>query len=326
MTLPAAFGAAFPIVLAAMGLVAAVEAAIPLHARERWSRAHLVPNLALTGVTFATNLVLNGALLAALVALRGRGFAPLDALALPPLLAGAIAVALLDLSFYLAHRLMHERPAWWRFHAVHHSDPTVDVTTALRQHPVEGLIRYAFLAAATLALAPSPAAFGVYRVASALFALLEHANVRAPVRIDRWLARITTWPHMHKVHHSRVPVQTDTNYGNLLSCWDRLFGTFTPSREGTRVRYGLEGLDGPATQSTLGLLALPWAGEGGAPRGRAPAGRGAAPSRGILAPGNPSACSGVEGMCSPQPGPAGTSARAGWRPPSRGTRRRTRAC
>jgi sterol desaturase/sphingolipid hydroxylase (fatty acid hydroxylase superfamily) len=175
----------------------------------------------------------------------------------------------LDFSFYAAHVSWHKIPALWRFHAVHHSDPAVDVTTTVRQHPVEGLLRYAALAAMAIAIGPSPVAFAVYRAASALNALLEHANLRAPRRLDSLLSLVTTWPHLHKVHHSRNPEQTDTNYGNLFSFWDRLFGTFTPSHLGRQIAYGLDGTDDPALQTTAGLLALPF--RGLAASGAAPA-------------------------------------------------------
>src|SRR5262249_35018422 len=101
-------------------------------------------------------------------------------------------------------------------------------------------------------------AFGVYRLASAVNGLLEHANVRAPRRLDWILSLVTSWPHMHKIHHSRTQAQTDTNYGNLLSLWDRLFGTFTPSGAGTTITYGRDGWDRPERQTTRALLTMPF--------------------------------------------------------------------
>ena len=74
--------------------------------------------------------------------------------------------------------------------------------------------------------------------------------------LDDLLVLVTTWPNMHKVHHSRTPEETDTNYGNIFSFWDRLFSTFTSSRQGTSVNYGLDGFDDMKTQTTKGLLAL----------------------------------------------------------------------
>jgi sterol desaturase/sphingolipid hydroxylase (fatty acid hydroxylase superfamily) len=246
------------VILAAMAGLALVEAAIPLRARGRWSRTHLGPNLALTGLAFATNALFGSALVMALVQLEAEGVGLLRLLPLGPWASDAIAVLALDLSFYAAHVAMHRIPAFWRFHGVHHSDPAVDVTTTIRQHPGESVIRYAFLAAAGCAIGASPGAFAVYRLGVALSGLLEHANLRVPPRVDRALSLVFTWPGMHKVHHSRDPRLTDTNYGNLVSWWDRLLGTFTPSRLGADVVYGLDGLDDPATQTTACLLALPF--------------------------------------------------------------------
>jgi len=164
----------------------------------------------------------------------------------------------LDFSFYVAHVSMHRIPALWRFHRVHHSDPVVDVTTTIRQHPGEGVIRYAYMAAFACALGASPGAFAVYRSWSALNGLLEHANVRVPPWLDSVLSLVTTWPNMHKVHHSRTATETNTNYGNIFSLFDRLFSTFTPSKRGVNVSYGLDGFDDPAAQTTAGLLAMPF--------------------------------------------------------------------
>jgi len=247
-------------ILAAMAAVALLEVAIPLRARGRWSRAHLGPNLALTFVTFATQTLFGAALLAALFRLQGSGLGVLRLLPLPSLAADLVAVLALDLSFYASHVAMHASPLLWRFHRVHHSDPSVDVTTTIRQHPGESVIRYAFLAAFACALGVSPAAFAAYRLAVALSGLAEHANVRVPAGLDAALSLVVTWPTLHKVHHSRDARFTNTNYGNLVSWWDRLFRTFTPAIHGRNVAYGLEGLDGAAQQTTAGLLAMPFRG------------------------------------------------------------------
>jgi sterol desaturase/sphingolipid hydroxylase (fatty acid hydroxylase superfamily) len=245
-------------ILVAMTVVAGVEAVIPLHARGRWHRAHLAPNIALTLVTFATNAVFSAVLVLALVWSEARGVGLLPRLALHPMMAGIIVVVALDFTFYVAHVAMHRVPVLWRFHRVHHADPAVDVTTTIRQHPGESVVRYAAMAACAIPLGAGPEAFALYRAWAALNGLLEHANVRAPAHLDRVLALVTTWPHMHKVHHSRRASETDTNYGNILSVWDRLLGTYTPSARGSRIAYGLDGFDDPATQTTAGLLALPF--------------------------------------------------------------------
>src|SRR5262249_28384593 len=177
---------------------------------------------------------------------------------LHPLIGGTIMVLVLDFSFYVAHVAMHWLPRFWRYHRVHHSDPAVDVTTSIRQHPGETVIRYAFMGAFAVAIGATPGPFAVYRAWSALNGLVEHANVRVPPWLDDLLSLVTTWPNMHKIHHSRVANETDTNYGNIVSFWDRLFFTFTPARRGTDVVYGLDGFDDPALQTTTGLLAMPF--------------------------------------------------------------------
>jgi sterol desaturase/sphingolipid hydroxylase (fatty acid hydroxylase superfamily) len=251
-------GSTIAAILGAMGLLALVETAIPLHARTRSHRAHLGPNMALTFITFATNIGLNGALMVLLLNLDRAGFGVLRWTGLDPRVADVLAFVLLDLSFYVAHVAMHKVPALWRVHRVHHSDPVVDVTTTIRQHPLEGLIRYAFMASFACSFGVGVGAFVVYRTWSAVNGLLEHSNLRVPRWLDGALSLFTTWPNMHKVHHSRDVRESDTNYGNIFSWFDRLFGTFTPSTRGETVVCGVDGLDDVRSQSTRGLLAMPF--------------------------------------------------------------------
>jgi sterol desaturase/sphingolipid hydroxylase (fatty acid hydroxylase superfamily) len=245
-------------ILVAMVLVALIETAIPLYARSQWNRAHLAPNLTLTFITFATNVLFNMVLVAALARLEADQFGLTRPLSPWPRTKVVVEVAALDFSFYVAHVAMHKIPVFWRFHRVHHADPAIDVTTTVRQHPVEGVIRYAFMAAFAIGIGAGTRAFAIYRLSSVLNALLEHANFRLPARVDRALSWVTTWPNVHKLHHSRDPKETDTNYGNLLSLWDRLFFTFTLPRPHMNIVYGLDGFDDPARQTTGALLIDPF--------------------------------------------------------------------
>ena len=256
-----------PLILAVMGLLAFVEAFAPLSKRGAWTKAHRIPNLVLTGITFASYLLFNAAMVLVLPRLGASRAGLLHYVALPSEISALVAVLVLDLSFYVAHRSMHTVGLFWRFHSVHHSDPAVDVTTTLRQHPGESLIRFAFIAAFAVPLGASAGQLALYRVLQALSGLAEHANFRVPLAVDRALALVFSWPNMHKVHHSRDVRFTDTNFGNIVSWWDRLFGTFTPSRCGVSVEYGLDGLDDPRSQTITGLLLMPWQLDG---RTRAP--------------------------------------------------------
>ena len=165
---------------------------------------------------------------------------PLARLGLPFAAEAAITFIVLDLWRYWEHRIFHRVRGLWRFHLVHHSDVHVDVTTAERHHPVELLLGTALLVGLIVVLGLPPAALGLYLLIATFVALYTHANVRVPTRIDRMLASVVTTPAVHAVHHASLQRHTDSNYGSVLTIWDRLFGTYVdPSRE-TVGAYGLE--------------------------------------------------------------------------------------
>jgi sterol desaturase/sphingolipid hydroxylase (fatty acid hydroxylase superfamily) len=202
-----------------------------------------------------TTLIVNVVLGACLALGGGALRAPWSA---SPVLVIAATVIVLDFATYLGHRIMHHVPALWRAHRVHHADPLVDVTTTLRQHPIESLVRVVFLLVPVMALGLPAYAVAVYRALSALHALFEHTNVKLWPPLDRALSFLICTPNMHKLHHSREARETDTNYGNIFSVFDRLLGTFTPSSRVDRVEYGLDGYDAPRDQSYFSLLRLPF--------------------------------------------------------------------
>lgn len=243
-------------IFAALAGVSLIELAIPLHRRNAWSRAHLVPNLALALIVLGLNALLNLPLLVALEGAATFGFGLLNLLDLPLWADLLLGVLVFDLAWYVNHRTMH-RFAWmWRFHRVHHSDPMVDVTTTLRQHPSETLIRFVFLLGFGLAAGASPAAFALSRGLAVMGGYIGHANVALPRRLDLLISTVLVSPDMHKVHHSRDQAFTDRNYSNIFSLWDRLFGTFVPTRHGRTIEYGLDRADQPELQGLVPLLQL----------------------------------------------------------------------
>ena len=251
----------FTNVAAVLGLMAAIsliELVVPLFARSETTRGRGVANLGMTALAIA----LNGGLtaLAAVVALApsvsGRGL--LAPLVLPPWAKIALGVAVLDLSTYVAHLTMHKSSLLWRAHRVHHSDPFVDVSTTLRQHPLEGLWRFLWTIVPVWVLGLPAAGVVVYRLLSTMNALFEHANIRMWRPLDSALSLLISTPNMHKIHHSRRQGQTDTNYGNILAVYDRLFRTFTPTRQAFDVVYGLEDVDPARIKSLPGLLTMPF--------------------------------------------------------------------
>jgi sterol desaturase/sphingolipid hydroxylase (fatty acid hydroxylase superfamily) len=136
----------------------------------------------------------------------------------------------------------------------------VDVTTALRFHPLETLWRFIFIVVPAWLLGLPVGAVAIYRVVSVWVALLEHMNVKLWQPLDSALSLVVGTPNMHKVHHSRLAIETNTNYGNIFSLFDRVLGTFTPSSAARFVDYGLTGYDEPSSQQFRALLHLPFRG------------------------------------------------------------------
>lgn len=246
----------FP-VLTALAVATLIEVLLPLRKQPRLLHGRLAANLTLLVITLALGIALNVILAigAAYVAEQGTGL--LQLLELGTIPSFIITFLALDGASYLVHRLMHRTPAFWRFHVVHHMDASVDATTGFRQHPFEGVFRFSFLAATAWLLGAPPAAIALYRLIGTLNSALEHANIRVPSVLDRILVTFWVTPDMHKVHHSRERSETDSNYANLFSFFDRLFGTYTPSSRGPAVNYGIDGYDGPEHQSPLAVLLLP---------------------------------------------------------------------
>jgi sterol desaturase/sphingolipid hydroxylase (fatty acid hydroxylase superfamily) len=165
----------------------------------------------------------------------------LNIFALPLWLFCLLGLLLLDLiGAWLIHWLQHQVKWMWKFHLIHHSDTWVDTTTANRHHPGESIFRALFtLLAVIISGAPVWLVF-LYQSLSVLFSQFNHANISLPKWLDRLIAWVIVSPDMHKVHHHREQPLTDTNYGNIFSFWDRLFGTYAFVNDTRTLRYGID--------------------------------------------------------------------------------------
>jgi len=167
---------------------------------------------------------------------------------------------LLDLLRYLVHRCEHAVPFFWRFHALHHSDPDVDATTSVRHHPVEYVLASAvYWLAAILLAVPAVVVLG-HALAVFTMAAVQHGNIRLPERVERWLQPVLVTVDMHRIHHSIVFEQANSNYGAVLSIWDRLFGTYTrlSHAQHERVVFGVRELRRRDCLKPSAMLLTPW--------------------------------------------------------------------
>jgi sterol desaturase/sphingolipid hydroxylase (fatty acid hydroxylase superfamily) len=186
---------------------------------------------------------------------RRIGF--LHVLGLPFPVHFAAAFLLFDIWMYWWHRLNHRVRFLWRFHRMHHSDPAMDVSTAIRFHPGEILLA----SVSRLALIPLIGiplelivAYDALQLAITQF---HHANLSLPPTFDRAIRYVIVSPNMHKVHHSQYQPETDSNYCSVLSVWDRIFGSYREKPDYREIRFGLVGYSDDAHQSLRGMAVTP---------------------------------------------------------------------
>lgn len=202
---------------------------------------------------------------------EARGWGLFNALALPGWIAIAGSVLVLDLAIYLQHVLFHAVPALWRLHRMHHADLEFDVTTGARFHPIEIVLSMLIKLAVIAALGAPALAVLIFEVLLNATAMFNHSNVRLPETIDRVLRWLVVTPDMHRVHHSIVVRETNSNFGFNLPWWDRLFGTYRdqPAAGHERMTIGIETFRDPAEQRLDRMLTQPFrSGDGGYAIGR----------------------------------------------------------
>lgn len=218
-------------------------------------------NLALIALNILTQrLTLGAAAFATALSVGQAGWGLFNLIHLPLWAEGLITLMILDGGIYLQHVATHKVPLLWRLHRVHHADLDVDVTTGLRFHPIEILLSLAYKSALVALLGADPLVVLVFEALLNGATLFTHGNVALPVGLDRALRWIVCTPDMHRRHHSIDRAETDSNYGNVLSLWDRLFGTYfwAPARSHREVVLGLPEYRDAARLGLLNLLLLPF--------------------------------------------------------------------
>lgn len=190
---------------------------------------------------------------------EARGWGLFASLGAPGWLAFAGSVVILDLAIYGQHVMFHKVPILWRLHRMHHADTAIDVTTGARFHPVEIALSLVIKMAVVVAIGAPPAAVVAFEVVLNATAMFNHANLRLPEVIDRVLRLVIVTPDMHRVHHSTVRRETDSNFGFNVPWWDRLFGTYIaqPAAGHDGMTIGLEKFRTPLDQRLDKMLLQP---------------------------------------------------------------------
>tara|TARA_R110002050_G_scaffold267259_1_gene408812 strand:- start:1392 stop:2219 length:828 start_codon:yes stop_codon:yes gene_type:complete len=239
-----------------------LEGALPLFKFDYKKWKHAFPNFFFTATTIIINFSLAFLLLKSADWVQTNNFGIINWLPEMPLwLYVILGVILLDFfGAYLAHFVEHKIKPLWMIHLVHHTDHKVDTTTANRHHPLESVIRFAFTLFGIFVVGAPIAIVMIYQSISLIFTQFTHANLKMNKRIDKVLSYFIISPDMHKIHHHNMLPYTDSNYGNIFSIWDRIFGTYLYlDRE--KIVYGVDTFPDEKTNTNIAeLLKQPFQG------------------------------------------------------------------
>ena len=244
-------------------LMAAWEIAAPRRALAQSKAVRWYANLGIVALnTVIARIVFPLAPVAVAIVAAERGWGVFNIADVPPGLAIVASVVILDFAIYLQHVMVHAVPVLWRLHRMHHADLDFDVTTGARFHPVEILLSIAIKVVVIVLIgAPSPAVV-VFEVLLNATAMFNHSNVALPLSLDRILRLFVVTPDMHRVHHSELPHETNSNFGFNLPWWDRLFGTYRdqPEKGHEGMTIGIDLFRGPGELHLHKMLTQPFVG------------------------------------------------------------------
>ena len=221
--------------LGLFALLALIEAIAPRRIRTQTRKVRWVTNWGFTiintvtlhAMAFALPLLAVGAALDA----QSQGWGLFNAVGWPAWIEVILVILILDFAIWAQHLITHKIPVLWRLHQVHHADVDIDVTTAIRFHPIEIALSMLLKIGLVYLLGPAALAIILFEVILNGTAIFNHANIRLPLAVDAVVRRVLVTPDMHRVHHSTLRHEHDSNYGFSLSIWDQMFGTYIAQPE-----------------------------------------------------------------------------------------------
>ena len=234
--------------------------ALALLLQRLWPHARLRGSWSVNGGIWFTNLVVIGIVCGACACTvarwaGGHGIGVLNAAPAPSWLGIPIGIVALDLVSYLWHRANHRVRFLWRFHQVHHSDPTFTASTGVRFHPGELLLSLPVRVTAVALVGASAEAVVLFEIVFTVANLVEHGDINLPLSFERLMGRVFITPALHRRHHTKLGPDRDTNFGTICAIWDRLFGTRADNDSATAIETGLPGL-GQLTLPRVFMLPL----------------------------------------------------------------------
>ena len=223
-------------------VVALVEWVIPRRAASDLARVRWLGNFGLTVVgAVLVRLLIPIAGIGWAIFCREQGLGLFNHVSGPAWIVFPLTIVVIDLSHYVEHNLLHRVPVLWRLHRTHHTDLEYDFSTGVRFHPFEQVFATLALMLLVAALGAPPEAVLISQALTIIADFVEHANVRLPATLDRTLRLVFVTPDMHRVHHSQEHREGNSNFANMFSVWDRLFGTYVdqPAAGHERIAFGV---------------------------------------------------------------------------------------
>ncbi len=251
----------FIIFLGVFALMILLESLIQLHPTVDSKPRRFAINLGLTGIDiFAVKLFFGTAAVGAAAFANEQSWGVLNYLDWPVWLEITITIILLDFSIYVQHVVVHMIPFFWRFHKVHHTDLDLDVSSALRFHPIEILGSMLFKISIIFALGPTPLTVMIFEAILNGMAQFTHSNIKLPEKLDSLMRYFFVTPDMHRIHHSEELDETNSNYGFNFSIWDRALGTYIQEarKPQPEIVLGIKEYKNPKEVSFLNLLIIPF--------------------------------------------------------------------
>lgn len=189
-----------------------------------------------------------------------KGWGIINNFDMPTWIAVIISVLFFDFIIYLQHAMFHFIPILWRLHRMHHTDLDIDVTTGARFHPIEIIISMLIKMAAVLIIGPPVMAVVIFEILLNLTSMFNHGNILIPIKVDKILRLFVVTPDMHRVHHSTIPKETNSNFGFNIPWWDRIFGTYRaqPEKGHLDMKIGLNYFRNPKELHIHRLLLQPF--------------------------------------------------------------------
>jgi len=248
-----------PVALGIFGVLVLLENRRPLRRSVESKLTRNARNLAVAGLSAVVLQLFENPVAAPLTKLVERkNLGLLKIVKMPCWMETILAVVLMDYTLYVWHVLTHRVPFLWRFHLVHHVDLDLDASTALRFHFAEMTVSIVWRAAQILAIGVSPVSFAAWQMFLFPSILFHHSNVRLALALEKKLSRFVVTPHLHGIHHSTVPAETDSNWSSGLTVWDFLHGTLKTDVAQERIIIGVPAYQKPEQVVLTKILPMPF--------------------------------------------------------------------